>query len=180
MSAKADILEYQKANPIFRAKEAAEATGLNISTVRSAIRDLITDGKLFREGDTLAKPKVARKHKKPTIASFISPSIAAALDDVNIHDKKACKAALESITLETEVTTTDEEGNETQMGMIEAVKALKPFSVFKLSHLDWYKSQYLRGARKANPETAEQTASRIALPALSAAPVVTETTEVEA
>lgn len=162
MSAKTQIVEHMTANPIFKAKDAAEALGLNISTVRKAISELVNDGTLCRENDSLSKPKVTRVHKKKTIGAFIAPIFAAALDGVNIHDKRACKTALESVTL---------------AKVDDGVKELKPYSKFSQSHLDWYKSQYLRGARKADPETPEQTAERVASTTDAVMAVAAETQE---
>ena len=147
MSAKQRVQEYaENAEGAFTSATVAEELGLNISTVRKAIADLVEEKVLVR-GDNNAiekKKKITRVHTKPKIKDLLAPKFRAALEGVNIvippdatadekrEQKATIKAALSTVTY----------GN-----TVAEIAACKDFSKYSESHLTWYKSQYLREQR---------------------------------
>lgn len=148
MSTKTQVQQYAQTHESFTARQVADDLGLNINTVRSAIASLVTDNELTRAADnSLAKKvKVTRVHSKPKIMDILRPKFAAALRRIDIvidadatpddkRDQKArIKAALDQITF----------GN-----TVVEISGTKDFTKYSESHLNWYKSQYLRDARAA-------------------------------
>jgi len=148
MSAKTQILEYAKENGGFTVSAVAETLGLSASTVRKAVKALVEEGELSRSDDnTIAvKEKITRTHTKPKIKDILAPKFADALGntpivipadadpDLKRAMKAAIKTALSTVTF----------GN-----TVAEITACKDFTKFRESHLDWYKSQYLREQRAA-------------------------------
>jgi len=153
MSAKTQVEQYVVDTPRFTTRQASEALGINISTVRKAVAALVTEGVLTRDNDSLVKKeKITRIHNKPKVSDILEPKFEIALagisivipDDTTADEKRAAKAeiktALDSVTFDN---TKDE------------VAAIKSFSKYSVSHLAWYKSQYLHKLRTSLVETAE-------------------------